>query len=182
MNDTLEMTVDTVPAEPEAELHTDEPAPDSAENHTEDTSASASSEGAPDESTPNELEALRAEVSSLRAQLEGERALYGRMSTECAEFSELYPTVPLSEIPDSIWESVKLGVPIAAAYALYEKRSSMARAKADLINSANSRASSGSIDSPPTEDFFSPAEVKAMSPAEVRKNYSTIIRSMSKWH
>ena len=130
----------------------------------------------------SELDSLRAEVSALRAQLEGERAFYGRMTAECAEFSELYPSVPLSSVPDTIWESVKRGVPIAAAYALYEKKDTVARSKAELINNANSLSSSGPIDSPRAEEYFSPAEVKAMSAAEVRANYSTIIRSMSKWH
>ena len=133
-------------------------------------------------SEPDELETLRSEVKVLKAQLEGERALYGRMSAECAEFAELYPDVSLKSLPDSIWESVKNGVPIAAAYALHERRSSLERTKAELINNANSRSSSGSLDSPPAEDYFSPAEVRAMSAAEVRANYSTIIRSMSKWH
>ena len=135
-----------------------------------------------DISEPDELEALRNEVKSLKAQLEGERALYGRMSAECAEFAELYPEVSLKSLPDSIWESVKNGVPIAAAYALHERKASLERARAELVNNENSRSSSGSIDSPPTEDYFSPAEVRAMSAAEVRANYSTIIRSMSKWH
>ena len=134
------------------------------------------------EAEANELEALRAEVSTLRAQLEGERALYGRMSAECAEFSELYPSVPLSDLPDSIWESVKKGVPIAAAYALHERKNTLIKMKADLINDINSRSSSGSIDSHPAEEYYSPDEVRAMSPAEVRSNYSSIIRSMSKWH
>lgn len=139
-------------------------------------------DGSTEPETPDELTALRSEVALLHAQLEGERALYGRLSAECAEFSELYPTVSLSELPDGIWESVKKGVPIAAAYALHERRIALERAKAEQVNSANSRASSGSLESPPTEEFFTPDEVRAMSPSEVRTNYTTIIRSMSKWH
>ena len=130
----------------------------------------------------NELEQLRTEVKALKAQLEGERAMYGRMSRECAEFSELYPDVSLSSLPDDIWDSVKKGVPIAAAYALSERKSFLARTKAETVNSANSRLSSGSVDSSSGEEYFSPAEVRAMSSSEVRANYSTIIRSMSKWH
>lgn len=36
----------------------------------------------------------------------------------------------------------------------------------------------------PTEegDYFTPAEVRAMSAAEVKANYSKIITSMSRWH
>ena len=145
-------------------------------------------EASQDESAPiesvdtDEIEQLREEVKVLKAQLEGERAMYGRMSRECAEFSELYPEVPLSAIPDDIWDSVKKGVPIAAAYALSERKSFLARARAESVNSENSRLSSGSVDSSSNEEYFSPAEVRAMSASEVRANYSTIIRSMSKWH
>ena len=149
---------------------------------SEAVGAEAEEINADPENGANELEALRAEVSALRAQLEGERAIYGRMSAECAEFSELYPDVPLSDIPDSIWENVKRGVPIAAAYALRERKDFIMRAKATAVNSANLRASSGSVDSSPSEEYYTPDEVRAMSPAEVRSNYSSIIRSMSKWH
>lgn len=145
-------------------------------------------EGAPadsdnaEPSREDELSTLRAELKSLRGQIEEERALLSRMSLECEEFSLLYPGVPLSSLPDSIWESVKKGTPIAAAYALSERRAALARTRADEVNKANSLLSSGSVDSPPTEEFFSPAEVRAMSREQVKANYSKIINSMSKWH
>ena len=166
--------IESSPIDEEADLTESHPADDEQAPVTSDKNGS--------EVEKDELAALRSEVELLRAQLEGERALYGRLSAECAEFSELYPTVSLSEIPDGIWESVKRGVPIAAAYALHERRAAIEQAKAEQINSANSRASSGSLDSHPNEEFFTPDEVRAMSPAEVRTNYTTIIRSMSKWH
>ena len=179
MNDN-EYVVDTAVSEPveqpeSADTSTNEPESEQTTDAPEEVMGDS-------EEKADELEALKSELKLLRAQLEGERALYGRLSAECAEFSNLYPTVPLSELPDGVWESVKKGVPIAAAYALHERKATLERAKADLINGVNSRSSSGSVDSPPAEEYFTPDEVRAMSAAQVRTNYSTIIRSMSKWH
>lgn len=128
------------------------------------------------------VDSLKAEIESLKLQLEESNLMYDKLHGECMEFSSLYPDVPLSSIPDSVWNSTRAGIPLAAAYALAEKKESVARAKAMAINSQNNERSSGSLNTAKTEEFFSPAEVRAMSAAEVRANYSKIINSMSKWH
>lgn len=132
-----------------------------------------------DEETVN---ILREELKSLKNELESTRAAYERLSGECAEFSELYPSIPVTALPDSVWKSFKSGVPLAAAYALYEKKEAVAREKASSVNAKNKELSSGSLSKGNSEEFFSPAEVKAMSAAEVRANYAKIITSMSRWH
>ena len=129
-----------------------------------------------------DIASLKAELSSLKLQLEESRSMYDRLHGECMEFSNLYPNIPLSSIPDSIWESARSGIPLAAAYALAEKKESAAKAKAMDVNSKNNALSSGALNGSKTEEFFSPAEVRAMSAAEVRANYAKIITSMSKWH
>lgn len=126
--------------------------------------------------------ALKEELEQLKSELESSRAAYGRLSSECADFSELYPDVSVTALPDSVWKSFKSGVPLAAAYALYEKRERMAAERAASVNAKNQELSSGSLNSSKSEEFFSPAEVRAMSAAEVRANYAKIITSMSKWH
>ena len=133
-------------------------------------------------SNPETIKALKEELNSLRRELEDTRLAYGRLSKECEEFSELYPSVPITSIPDSIWKSFKSGVPLAAAYALYEKKEAVAREKASSINEKNKRLSSGSLKSDKNEEYFTPAEVRAMSAAEVKANYAKIINSMSRWH
>lgn len=152
------------------------------ESEKTDEASSFSSTDTGDTDQLSEIDSLRAELVSLKAQLESERALYSRMNSECAEFNLLYPSVSISSLPDSIWESVKNGVPIAAAYALEERRAAVADMKAQSVNAANRQLSSGSIDAPATEEFYTPDEVRAMSPLQVRENYSKIISSMSKWH
>ena len=130
----------------------------------------------------NEIACLKAELDSLRQELDESRAFYGRLEGECAEFSELYPEVSLSSLPDSIWQSVKKGIPLAAAYALEERRSSIAAIRAAAINGENRNMSSGALKRDTSEDYFSPSQVRAMTPAEVRANYTKIVNSMSKWH
>ena len=129
-----------------------------------------------------DIGALKEQLSALKEELEQSRAMYDRFHAECMEFSQLYPTVSLSSIPDSIWESVKSGIPLSAAYALAEKKEALARAKAADVNSKNKALSSGSLSTSKSEEFFTPAEVRAMSAPEVRANYAKIITSMSKWH
>ena len=128
------------------------------------------------------IRALKEELETLKGELQNSRAAYERLSSECADFSELYPDVSVTSLPDSVWTSFKSGVPLAAAYALYEKRQKSATEKAINVNAKNKELSSGSLNSSKTEEFFSPAEVRAMSAAEVRANYAKIITSMSKWH
>ena len=104
------------------------------------------------------------------------------MSAEVGEFSELFPTVPLSSLPDSVWQSVRAGVPLAASYALYEKKTARLIADAERVNAKNSSSSTGPVGREPSSDFFSPDEVRAMSRDEVRKNYAKIMASMKKWN
>ena len=125
---------------------------------------------------------LREKLDSLKKELEGTRSAYERLSGEYAEFSELYPNVPVTALPDSIWKSFKAGVPLAAAYALFEKKEAVAKEKASSVNAKNKELSSGSLSKGKSEEYFSPAEVRAMSAAEVKANYAKIITSMSRWH
>lgn len=129
-----------------------------------------------------EILALRAELDSLKKELEENRAFYARLDGECAEFSSLYPDVSVTSLPDTVWQSVKKGVPLSAAYALEVRRAEVKAQKARQVNRDNSEMSSGALGNNNRNDFFSPAEVRAMSASEVRANYSKIIESMSKWH
>ena len=123
---------------------------------------------------------LRAELSRMQAALEEKDAFYSRVSQECSEFSALFPDTPLSDLSDRVWEAVKNGVPIAAAYALEQHRNAMAQARANQVLQRNRERSAGAIGQP-DEEYFSPAEVRAMSQAEVRRNYQKIMLSMQKW-
>jgi len=105
-----------------------------------------------------------------------------RTAAEYREFSELFPGVSLSELPDSVNDSIRAGVPLAAAYALYHRKKEAAMAAASAINEKNRERSFAVRKNDSSDSYFSPSEVREMSPSEVRANYSKIIDSMSHWH
>ena len=127
------------------------------------------------------LESLSRELAELKQALAAKQVEELRIETERAEFAELYPGVSLISLPDAVWEDVRRGVPLSAAYALSERRALLCRENASLSNHQNALRSAGSHACSESE-YFSPAEVRAMSPAEVRRNYQKIMQSMPKWH
>ncbi len=128
-----------------------------------------------------EISDLRAEIERLRRQLDEQQKSFERMSREVAEFSELFPEKDLSSLPGEVWENVRRGMPLAAAYA-YEaaRRDKIARYAAE-VNAKNRECSAGHIDGRGGTDYFSPAEVRSMSASEVRNNYTKILDSMKLW-
>ena len=67
------------------------------------------------------IEALQARVLELEDALAARKALSDRMTRECEEFESYFPEVSLRTLPDEVWGQVRAGVPLAAAYALYER-------------------------------------------------------------
>ena len=123
---------------------------------------------------------LLAEITRLREELARRDSMTERFAKEGEEFRSLYPGTDMQTLPDSVWNDVKRGIPLAAAYALAERRRYCTEQKALEYNKENLKRSSGSLE--PTEpDYYSPAEVRAMSQNEVRANYDKIMRSMQKW-
>ena len=104
-----------------------------------------------------------------------------KQEAELEEFRDLFPGVSLATLPDSVLADVQNGVPLAAAYALMERRSEHLQKIAAAANAANNRRSSGSAEGD-SAGFLSPAEVRGMSPEQVRKHYRQILLSMPKWH
>lgn len=134
-------------------------------------------EAAEEEATEAAPTAEQPEVDRIERLLAQERA-----AAEYAEFGRLFPGASVSALPDEVAASVRSGVPLAAAYALYERRRAVDAASAEAINEKN-RGLSFEVNKSDSQDgYFSYAEVKAMSPSEVRQNYSRIIDSMSHWH
>lgn len=147
----------------------------------ENTVTEAQTEIKPAESDAERADRLEGELAELKAGIERERAQNSRMLSEYAEFSELFPEVSPEKIDDDVWESVKSGVPLAAAYALYDKKRSAAKERAAAVNEKNSARTAGSVKGAGGDDYFSPAEVRAMSSGEIRANYDKIVSSMKKW-
>ena len=126
------------------------------------------------------LDELRSELKSLREALASQTAQLNRTEREYGEFANLYPDVKLSEIPDSVWLDVEHGTPLAAAYALEERRRALLRAKAEESNQQNLLRTAGSCHGAPS-GYFSPEEVRRMSQTDIRKHFSAILESMKTW-
>ena len=76
--------------------------------------------------------------------------------------------------------AIEKGIPPAAAYALELRRKEVRLARIKAADQRARELSAGKLD--PAEDtLYSPDEVRAMPPAEVRKNIEKIRRSMKSW-
>ena len=123
---------------------------------------------------------LYAELESLRHRVETAERTAREISAGWREFSELYPDADLSTLPDSFNAALERGIPPAAAYALEMRRREVTRAKIEAADRKARELSSGRIKTA-EDSLYSPAEVRAMKPAEVRKNIEKIRRSMKSW-
>lgn len=133
------------------------------------------------EDKPDELEMLRARNAELEKEIADRKGLSMRLEKEISEFSEMFPDVPLTEIPDDIWDEVKRGLPLSASYARHERKRQIAQRKADEANKNAMEKSSGSV-SGTTDHYFTADQVRKMTASEVKKNYSHIINSMKHWN
>ena len=130
------------------------------------------------------IDALKAEIERLKEQIEKLEELkraQNRILAEIGDFVSLFPEIPIEEIPDTVWESVKQGAPLAASYALYEKRMVAEAKRIAEINAKNAKKSPGAAGKDTAGEYFSPEDVRRMSRAEVHANYSKIKDSMKKW-
>ena len=124
------------------------------------------------------IDALKAELQAYKAAAAQQEAIAKQIN----EFSELFPNITIKSIPDEVWETVKQGNSLAAAYSIYEKRITEAARRIELINQKNAEKAAGIAGKNLTQEFFSIDDVRKMSPSEVRANYAKIRRSMEKWN
>lgn len=128
---------------------------------------------------------LSRELSELRALIETRQSEQSAPPAPKAdvsdEFRRLYPDVAEGDVPDEVWESARGGIPLEAAYALWERRQQVRRADAETANRKNATEAWGRTDAA-AEQYFTPDEVRSMSEREVRKHYSRILESMKHWN
>ena len=123
------------------------------------------------------IEALNARIWELEELLAQREAVADRMMRECEEFESYFPEVTLRQVPAEVWNRVQAGIPLAAAYALYE-RGVRNQATAAQEQNARNAAHLPTAPAPAESRYFSPAQVRAMSRREVRENYDRIFESM----
>ena len=132
----------------------------------------------------SELDELRSELIQLRRDLEDSYAKLAQMEhieQQYLEFTALYPNTPIASLSQEVWQNVRDGNSLAAAFALAEHRKALSLKSATDSNANNRARSAGAAGNAESVEF-SPAEVRAMTSQEVRANLSKIMRSMQKWH
>ncbi len=133
------------------------------------------------EAAPPDIEGeLRAKIAELEARLAQAETKGERERAEREEFLHIFPKLDPEQLPDRVKELRDGGIPLAAAYALYDRirqnEISAARAASEKNSSLlNEKINGGG------ELFFSADEVRAMSSREVRSNFKSIMRSMKHW-
>ena len=168
--------VDIIPIENSEAVIEDSSEPEGPSTDTVEEGAS--------ESNADTTEALKAEILTLKtkiSELEAEKNTQARLVREISDFNSLFPEVDINSVPDSVWESVKQGIPLCASYAVYEKRIMAEEARISQINNLNVARSAGIAGRDAANEYFSPDEVRRMSSSEVHANYHKIKESMKKW-
>ncbi|MBQ8743396.1 MAG: hypothetical protein IJZ03_08525 [Clostridia bacterium] len=104
-----------------------------------------------------------------------------RADAEDSMFRELFPDVDRESIPDCVTaEANEKKMPLVAAYALYERRRTIAAEVAEIRNQSNSGKSSGPLG---RSDNFGEAlsieQIRAMTPTQVRRHYKQILKTLS---
>ncbi len=127
----------------------------------------------PEEPKTQALKSALAKKEQALAALEDTRA---KCAAAFEDFRKEFPNVTISELDESLWEQVKSGIPLAAAYAL-----KLHRENKKSGTEKRERAPWQSLDESAADSLYTPAEVKRMSEAEVRRNYDRIRESMKHW-
>lgn len=138
-----------------------------------------------DPTSSDELIALREKVEELSAQLREREeidAANARMKEELEEFYEYFPSVDPKSVPDEVWERVKRGASLAATYSLFERKREWEAQRTISHNERMRRMSTGALEAADSDGYYSPDEVRRMTPAQVRKNYDDIVESMRHWN
>ncbi len=120
------------------------------------------------------------ELEDLRERLIRAERRADEIASGWREFTELFPDADISSLPDSFNAALERGIPPAAAYALEMRRREVTNAR---IAAADKRArafSAGRVTGA-DDTLYSPEEVRAMKPSEVKENYEKIRRSMKSW-
>ena len=170
MNDAEEMFVEE--GEENTDVHSENNCSDEASTEREPT-------------TYDELALLKEELEALREEIRARderEAASSRMLSELREFEQYFPEADIHQIPDEVWERVKKGASLSASFALNLRKMEIERKRVSDFNEKNRRMSSGSLISGDEDRFFSPSEVKRMTPAQVKSHYDEIIESMRHWN
>ena len=181
MNDALNDSI----VDNEEMIASDEEIQDPISQNQDSEEKNINTEQTTDEVDDISADELKKTLAALQIELEAYKAAAAQqeaIAKQLNEFSELFPDVSVRSIPDQVWDDVKQGNSLAAAYSVYERRITEAARRIESINAKNAQKSAGAVGKNMTQEFFSADDVRKMSPSEVRANYAKIRRSMEKWN
>ena len=114
-----------------------------------------------------EIESLQEQVASLSADRQ--------IQADLAKIQAIDPKVTsLDQLGESFTEYIKAGLSAEDAYFAVKSK--------EQIKKPIAPKAPGKVNNePPTKDFFTEAEVDAMTPAQQKAHYKEILASMSKW-
>jgi hypothetical protein len=81
-----------------------------------------------------------------------------------------------------VWQKVRKGASLCAEFSLIQRKAELEKRRINNINEQNRRMSAGSLGNSDGEKYYSPSEVKKMTPLQVREHYDDIIESMRHWN
>lgn len=126
-------------------------------------------------SPTEDIRALKTEIQRLQAVLTAKET----KARETLEFSLLYPGIPLDGLPLEVKEAE--GLPLAAAYALYERKKLLLCKRAEAINAQNVAKASGQVCHDGGEDgSFTLEEVRRMTPGQIHRHYQSVLNSLKR--
>ena len=133
----------------------------------------AQKETSPEE--PSELEALREENRRLKAERERE----DRFREEAAALGALFPECDAAALPEEVLADYGKGVPLDAAYALWDRKRVMRELAERESDRLNAEASTGEMTGDGQGDgSFTLDEIRRMPRGEVRRCLDRIYRSL----
>ena len=105
-----------------------------------------------------------------------------KLRADVSELLELFPKLKAKAIPDEVWDRVREGDSLCAAYCLWTVKNAKEQLRIRDVNDKTARTAPPPVsDKGEGEAFFSRETVKNMSPEQVRKNFKAILDSMDRW-
>lgn len=105
-----------------------------------------------------------------------------RLKNDVALLLELFPKLKADAVPQEVWDRVREGDSLSAAYCLWLVKTVKEKKRIGEVNEKNRAASLPKLDTGSDEGFFTREAVKRMSQEQIRKNLDSILRSMDSWN
>lgn len=132
------------------------------------------------EAAPMTEQTLLVRIAELEAQVSELQQKNEMTRLERSELKRLFPNADPDALPDEVVKLCADGIPLVAAYALFDRTRKLEQDAAKAANRKNSAFMNTGIQGG-AEVFFSADEVKSMSSGQVKANFSSILRSMKHW-